>query len=101
MHLLPIYYTTNNLRKRKKSKKKVTLTPKLDKTKLQGIGNPIPSYTPPRTSNIPSKSDGIGNAFRKDDRDRLTVSKNYTIAPAYNKGAYQVIPQEEIKDIGK
>ena len=101
MHLLAIYYTTNNLRKRKKSKKKVTLTPKLNKTKLQGIGNPIPSYTPPRTSNIPSKSDGIGNAFRKDDRDRLTVSKNYTIAPAYNKGAYQVIGKDNIKDIGR
>jgi len=28
-------------------------------------------------------------------------SKNYTIAPAYNKGAYQVIPRREVKDIGR
>ena len=28
-------------------------------------------------------------------------SKNYTIAPAYNKGAYQVIGKNNIKDIGK
>lgn len=30
-----------------------------------------------------------------------TLDKTYTIAPAYNKGAYQVIPQDNIKDIGK
>jgi hypothetical protein len=29
------------------------------------------------------------------------VSKNYTIAPAYNKGAYQVIGKDNIKDIGR
>jgi len=28
-------------------------------------------------------------------------SKNWTVAPAYNKGAYQVIPKSNIKDIGK
>ena len=29
------------------------------------------------------------------------ASSEYTIAPAYNKGAYQVISKENIKDIGK
>ena len=29
------------------------------------------------------------------------VSKQYTLAPAYNKGAYQVIPLDNIKHIGK
>ena len=28
-------------------------------------------------------------------------SKNFTVAPAYNKGAYQVIPKSDIKHIGK
>jgi len=28
-------------------------------------------------------------------------SSTYTIAPAYNKGAYQVITDENIKDIGR
>ena len=28
-------------------------------------------------------------------------SSKYTIAPAYNKGAYQVIPRKEVKDIGR
>ena len=32
---------------------------------------------------------------------RLEESKNFTVAPAYNKGAYQVIPRKEIKDIGR
>ena len=28
-------------------------------------------------------------------------SAKYTVAPAYNKGAYQVIPRKEVKDIGR
>ena len=32
---------------------------------------------------------------------RKSYSSNYTIAPAYNKGAYQVISKNNIKDIGK
>ena len=32
---------------------------------------------------------------------RLEESKNFTIAPAYNKGAYQVITKSNVKDIGK
>ena len=36
-----------------------------------------------------------------DESYKQEVSKKYTVAIGYNKGAYQVIPQEEIKDIGK
>ena len=32
---------------------------------------------------------------------RLEESRNFTVAPAYNKGAYQVIPKNEVKDIGR
>ena len=32
---------------------------------------------------------------------RLEESKKFTVAPAYNKGAYQVIPRSEVKDIGR
>ena len=31
----------------------------------------------------------------------LQESRNFTIAPAYNKGAYQVITKSNIKDIGR
>ena len=32
---------------------------------------------------------------------RLEESKNFTIAPAYNKGGYQVISKNNVRDIGK
>ena len=32
---------------------------------------------------------------------KVEVSSQYTIAPAYNKGAYQVISKDNIEDIGK
>lgn len=40
-------------------------------------------------------------ALKEDNSEKLEVSSKYTIAPAYNKGAYQVIPLDSIKDIGK
>ena len=44
----------------------------------------------------------LGNGATKPARNwRLEESKNFTIAPAYNKGAYQVITKSNIKDIGK
>lgn len=32
---------------------------------------------------------------------KLQESKNFTVAPAYNKGAYQVIPRDDVEHIGK
>ena len=51
-------------------------------------------------SSIPSMPVGeykvpTDNSYKKE------VSKQYTVSIAYNKGAYQVIPKKEIKDIGK
>ena len=37
----------------------------------------------------------------EDDTYKKEVSSNYTVAIAYNKGAYQVIPKKEVKDIGR
>ena len=31
----------------------------------------------------------------------MEISRKFTIAPAYNKGAYQVISREDVKHIGK
>lgn len=45
---------------------------------------PIGEYTVPED-----------NSYKKD------ISKQYTVSIAYNKGAYQVIPKGEVKDIGK
>lgn len=37
----------------------------------------------------------------QDESYKKEVSKNYTISIAYNKGAYQVIPRDEVEHIGK
>ena len=37
----------------------------------------------------------------KDTSYKKEISKQYTVSIAYNKGAYQVIPKKEVKDIGK
>ena len=37
----------------------------------------------------------------QDNTYKQKESKNYTVSIAYNKGAYQVIPKEEVKHIGK
>ena len=40
--------------------------------------------------------------FKPEDTSyKKEVSKKYTVSIAYNKGAYQVIPTSDIKDIGK
>ncbi|MAI05266.1 MAG: hypothetical protein CMA07_06100 [Euryarchaeota archaeon] len=38
---------------------------------------------------------------RVDTSYKLEESKKFTVAPAFNKGAYQVIPSTDIKHIGK
>tara|TARA_Y100001937_G_scaffold43358_1_gene61239 strand:- start:615 stop:749 length:135 start_codon:yes stop_codon:yes gene_type:complete len=38
---------------------------------------------------------------RADESWKQEESKNFTVAPAYNKGAYQVIPKSDVEHIGK
>ena len=37
----------------------------------------------------------------EDNSYKQEVSKKYTVAVAYNKGGYQVIPSDQVKYIGK
>lgn len=37
----------------------------------------------------------------KDNSYKKDISNQYTVSIPYNKGAYQVIPKNEVKDIGK
>ena len=59
------------------------------------------------TENIPSITSGTGCSSGstrksiKEEKDILEVSRNFTVAPAYNKGAYQVISKENIEYIGR
>ena len=47
------------------------------------------------------KGPNAGNTLVADDSYKKEASKNFTVAIGYNKGAYQVIPNNEIKHIGK
>ena len=49
----------------------------------------------------PSYSGPSSYTVREDDSYKKEASKNFTVAIGYNKGAYQVIPNNEIKHIGK
>jgi nucleoside-specific outer membrane channel protein Tsx len=55
-------------------------------------------YPSSSTITATSKGDGENAEWQK---EKLKISSTYTIAPAYNKGAYQVVPKNEIKHIGK
>ena len=43
----------------------------------------------------------IQQIYTPDGKNLLEESKKFTVAPAYNKGGYQVISKTNIKDIGR
>jgi|TARA_A200000159_G_C7267181_1_gene315625 hypothetical protein len=49
----------------------------------------------------PSYSGTTSYETPKDQSWKQEESKNFTVAPAYNKGAYQVIPRKDVRHIGK
>jgi len=53
---------------------------------------------PSMTKSKGTRTDGIDEKWEQEKKD---ISSQYTIAPAYNKGAYQVIGKTDIKHIGK
>lgn len=63
----------------------------------------MPTYTNYReTPHYPSNtSTGCNTTVDPKREEKLQVAKNYTVAVAYNKGAYQVISKANVKDIGK
>jgi len=51
---------------------------------------------------IPSLSNSSKTKYKNEDNSwKIEESKKWTVAPAYNKGAYQVIPKGDVKWIGK
>ena len=115
MHILPVYFTTTNLRKRKKSKKPASLIEAerqhakfVEKMKVKrsvaqsgsasALGAEGQKFKSSRSDQSLPLSDDIpvGVASKK-----KLIPHNFTIAPAYNKGAYQVKSKREIKDIGR
>ncbi len=84
---------TKALTPRRKAKQ-VFIPLKKEKTfaeqRMEEFNNKYPSHT--------------GNSRYEAPEDtswKAEESKNFTVAPAYNKGAYQVIPQNDVEHIGK
>jgi hypothetical protein len=93
------YDHTGRKRKSPALKQKRRLKPefkelKVEKTyaqqKMEEFNTKYPSYTGPSTY-----EPGLDQSWKRE------ASKNFTVAPAYNKGAYQVIPSTDVKHIGK
>ena len=108
MHLLPIYYTTTNHKRRKKPRK---VTKRMEAElrahekflKKMGVSsNPIVREPTPLKLDEPksrsiyeSIGDGIGNGFKK---SRHALSSDYIIGQAYNKGNLQVLSKSDSAD---
>ena len=60
--------------------------------------------SPPSVKEYPSYTSSVTPMSGKDvkwEQEKLKISSSYTVAPAYNKGAYQVVPRSEVECIGK
>ena len=88
-------------RKRKKPKAAGEVYQKYQKPRSGLAAMPTYSHRSSDTF-YPSACDKPHVASRAvDNTYKIEASKNYTVAPAYNKGAYQVISKENIEHIGK
>lgn len=71
--------------------------------------NNLGSYEPEKiyhreTPSYPSantKLGGGGTINHKERQERLEISKQYSIVPAYNKGPYMVVGKEDLKTAGR
>jgi len=71
-----------------------TPEPKVRETK------PVSTITlPTPKNNVPAN--GSSKRTWKEQQERLEISKQYSIVPAYNKGPYMVVSKDELKTAGK
>lgn len=71
-----------------------TCTAKVESSNLSS------STSQTKTQEYPSLKTGK-YSVPTDNSWKVEASKKYTVAPAYNKGAYQVIPRGDVEHIGK
>ena len=103
MGLMPIYYTTTKMSGKKKSSvRNRRLNAEHEKwLKSMGIDKPWKPKTEPlkisakKTERYQSVGDGIGNGFVK---TTSTLSGDYIIGQAYNKGNLVVLSKDDAKD---
>ena len=91
------YYKTKSLSTKKRSTSNSTLNSSYEESeKMKQIREHKKKYP-----SLMESRDVGGDTHKPDDSYKKETSKKYTVAIGYNKGGYQVIPNSEIKDIGK
>ena len=91
---------SNSYRPLSRKRKPLPKVGRRPKAKFQEyVPEPEPYRRP--TKNYPSVVSTGAIRGKESDEYKKEVSSRYTIAPAYNKGAYQLITQDNIKDIGR
>lgn len=83
----------------RKRKKKYTTKVKKKEVPFTPLGTLV--YKNYRETPIYPSASGTYNCSKPKAKFKLEVSSQYTVAVAYNKGAYQVIGKNNLKDIGK
>ena len=111
MSLLPVYYTTNNLKKRKKKKsfRQLNLEQEhqayIKRVKGNSVSGSTTASKSVRVGSIPTSSATLAPCSDViptwSPKKKVYTDHSFTIAPAYNKGSYQVISRKDVKDIGK
>ena len=92
-------YTTSGRRKKTYNSKRKPVDDRRtisSRSSVSNSGDCIRSHNPSH----PSKSGRQTNTTQYLE-ERRAISSKYTIAPAYNKGAYQVISEDNVEDIGR
>jgi len=93
-------YTCNTYRPLSRKRKKLPPRPRRASQKFEEY---VPTSEPYRRSTPEYKSVMSNKKIEGAEVDffKQEISKQYPVAPAYNKGAYQVIPSNDITHIGK
>ena len=84
----------------RKRKNKAKTTRKSSNRSGQWVSLQVRDHTPPSSPAIPS-AELKPYIPAQDTSYKKEISKQYTVAVAYNKGAYQFIPKGDVKHIGK
>ena len=87
-----------------KKKRKKDIRIYMDTTQSQYVEPRNTPYYDTTKQELPTpkkKMAPVTNRSWKEVQERLEVSKQYSIAPAYNKGPYMVVAKEDLKTAGK
>ena len=110
MHLLPVYYTTTNHKSKRKKPRKISRAQEEAQRKhdkfLKRMGVPL-NYVAPepaplelseRVNQLPQKKIQDMDWSPCPKKNTPTLSGDYIVGQAYNKGNYQVLSKDEAAD---